>query len=355
MKKYLISRSEAQSLGLKRISYRTFEAKPPEIQQLINEALYILDNFGVPIEDKTARKLERMALAFLAVCDVKQSSDWSQAKSLNDDYALKTRDIIEYINKNFGEAISRGSYDDIRRKDLKHPALAEVIISDRPQSARNDPNRAWGINPEHISLTKAYTKENWETLVGKFLEGRITLKEQLAAKRELPRIPIHLPSGLKLEFGLGDHNQLQKAIIEEFLPRYGFGAKVIYLGDAENKFLHYDQVTAQEIGLATLSHEELPDVVAYSSTKNWLYLIEAVHSSGPMSPERLIALKSFLKNCTAFPIFITAFLDRPTFRKFVADIAWETEVWIASSPDHLIHFDGGKFLGPYQQTTEGAT
>lgn len=180
-------------------------------------------------------------------------------------------------------------------------------------------------------------------------------KEQLAAKRELPRIPIHLPSGIKLEFGPGEHNHLQKAIIEEFLPRYGFGAKVIYLGDAENKFLHYDQATAQEIGLAPLSHEELPDVVAYSSTKNWLYLIEAVHSSGPMSPERLMVLKPFLKNCTASPIFITAFLDRLTFRKFIADIAWETEVWIASSPDHLIHFDGEKFLGPYQQKIEGAS
>ena len=349
MKKYLLNRAEAQTLGIKGASYQTFEAKTPAVQQLINEALHILDHFGIPIEDKTARKLERMALTFLAVCDVKVSDDWVKAKSLDDGYALKTRDIIDYINANFAEKISRGSYDDIRRKDLKHPALAGVVISDRPKSARNDPNRAWAVNPAYIELIRAYSQDNWDSLVEKFLEGKTTLREQLAARRDLPRIPIQLPSGIELEFGPGKHNQLQKAIVEEFLPRYGFGAKVVYIGDTENKFLYYDEDTADEIGLATLAHEELPDVVAYSQEKNWLYLIEAVHSSGPMSPERIIALRPFLKNCTAEIIFVTAFIDRTTFRKFVADIAWETEVWIASSPDHLVHFDGEKFLGPYQQ------
>jgi len=353
MKKYLLNSTEAQALGIKGVSYQTFEAKTPEVQQLINEALHILDHFGIPIEDKTARKLERMALAFLAVCDVKVSDDWVKAKSLNDGYALKTRDIIDYINANFAESISRGSYDDIRRKDLKHPALAGVVISDRPKSARNDPNRAWTVNPSYIQLIRAYSQDNWDSRVEKFFEGKTTLREQLAVRRDLPRIPIQLPSGIELEFGLGEHNQLQKAIVEEFLPRYGFGANVVYIGDAENKFLYYDVDTAGEIGLATLAHEELPDVVAYSQERNWLYLIEAVHSSGPMSPERIIVLQPFLKNCTADIIFVTAFIDRATFRKFVADIAWETEVWIASSPDHLVHFDGEKFLGPYRQGLRG--
>ena len=349
MKRYLINSSVAQTLGIKGASYHTFDAKPSKVQQLINEALHILEHFGVPIEDKTARKLERMALAFLALCDVKTSQDWSKAKSLDDVYALKTREIIDYINAHFAENISRGSDDDIRRKDLKHPALAGVVISDRPESARNDPNRAWAVNPAYVELIRAYSQDNWESMVEKSFKGQTTLRAQLAAHRDLPRIPIQLPSGTELKFGLGEHNQLQKAIVEEFLPRYGFGAKVVYIGDAENKFLHYDEDTADTIRLATLAHEELPDVVAYSSKKNWLYLIEAVHSSGPMSPERIIALQPFLKSCTADIIFVTAFIDRATFKKFVADIAWETEVWIASSPDHLIHFDGEKFLGPYQQ------
>lgn len=249
----------------------------------------------------------------------------------------------------FSENISRGSYDDIRRKDIKHLILAGIVISDRPQSARNDPNRAWAVNPLYNQVIQAYLQENWSEVVNLFLDDKTLLRAQLAKDRNLPKIPIQFPSGNQLEFGLGEHNQLQKAIIEEFLPRYGFGAQVIYIGDAEDKFLHYDKETATKIGLATLAHEELPDIVAYSQEKNWLYLIEAVHSSGPMSPERILTLQTFLENCTAQIIFVTAFIDRSTFRKFVADIAWETEVWIASSPNHLIHFDGDKFLGPYQQ------
>ena len=101
MRKYLLNKAEAQTLGIKVASYQTFEAKTPEVQQLINEALHILDHFGIPVEDKTARKLERMALAFLAVCDVKVSADWIKAKSLDDGYALKTRDIITLIAKLF--------------------------------------------------------------------------------------------------------------------------------------------------------------------------------------------------------------------------------------------------------------
>ena len=93
---------------------------------------------------------------------------------------------------------------------------------------------------------------------------------------------------------------------------------------------------------------ELPDIVAYSKTKNWLFLIEAVHSSGPISPIRLLELKRLAKECTAEIVFVTAFLTRDTFRKFAPEIAWETEVWIADAPDHMVHFDGDKFLGPYK-------
>lgn len=345
---YLITKSDSLKLDKKRATYHTFDEKSPKTRVLINEAIHILDELGIPIEDKSPRRLERMALAFLALCDVKHSEEWQHAKSLHDTYFLKTRDIIAFINKNFNENISRGSYDDIRRKDLKHLILAGVVVSAFPESARNDPKRAWAINQTYIELIRAYNAIDWNNQSKTFMQGKRTLRDQLAGNRELSKIPITLPSGVSLEFGLGEHNQLQKAIIEQFLPRYGYGSTVIYVGDAEKKFLHYDQSTANDIGLSKLAHEELPDVIAFSQEKNWLYLIEAVHSSGPISPERIITLQPLLKKCTAATIYITAFLDRTTFRKFVADVAWETEVWIASDPDHVIHFDGEKFLGPYQ-------
>lgn len=344
---YLITKAEALKLKDKQPAYKTFDAKPPKIQLLINEAIHLLDSFGIPIDDKSSRNLERMALAFLALCDVKESGEWAQAKYLDDAYFLKTRDVIDYVNTHFGENLSRGSYDDIRRKDLKHPILAEIVVPAYPESARNDPKRAWAISAEYIGLIRSYKSLDWRSQLESFQAGKLALRDQLKSKRAIPKIPITLPSGEQLEFGLGEHNLLQKAIIEEFLPRFGFAAQVIYIGDAEDKFLHYDQSSADTLGLSRLDHSELPDIVAFSKQKNWLFLIEAVHSSGPISPERIITLRSFIKNCSVPIVYVTAFLDRVTFRKFLPDIAWETEVWIASDPDHMIHFNGDKFLGPY--------
>lgn len=103
------------------------------------------------------------------------------------------------------------------------------------------------------------------------------------------------------------------------------------------------------LGFFTLAHDELPDVIAFNYHKNWLYLIEVVYSSGPMSEERLLELKKALKNCKADLIFVTAFISKQDFRKYAADIAYETEAWTADNPDHLIHFNGEKFLGPYKK------
>ncbi|MCB0277851.1 MAG: restriction endonuclease, partial [Calditrichaeota bacterium] len=111
---------------------------------------------------------------------------------------------------------------------------------------------------------------------------------------------------------------------------------------------HLNKKKLEDLNFFEISHNEIPDIISYSKSKNWLYLIEAVHSSGPISELKLMELKKLTQNCSADIIFITAFLNKTTFRKFVSEIAWETEVWIADDPDHIIHFDGEKFLGPYQ-------
>lgn len=329
---------------------KTFANKTSKVQALINHTIFILDNFGVPIIGVTPRRLERMALAFLAVSDVKTLKDFKNAKNLKDNsHALKTRDIIEYVNKHFQEKISSGSYDDIRRKDLKYLVAAEIILKSNPNSATNDSTRGYGLSPIYAKLLTTYPKKKWSSITKTKLKGVKTLAETLKRKRTLNKIPVKLPKGKKLKFSLGLHNDLQKAIIEKFLPIYGFGAKVLYVGDTSDKYLHLEKTELVKLNFFEISHDELPDIIAYSEEKNWLYLIEAVHSSGAISEVRLLQLKKLTEKCTADIVFITAFLDRPTFRKFISDIAWETEVWIADNPDHLVHFNGDKFLGPYRK------
>lgn len=321
--------------------------KTKEIQDLINTSLYILESVGIPLQNKTERSLERMAMSFLAVAGLK--SKWPKEIEFRND-SLKTRDIITFINTNFDENISSGSYDDIRRKDLKLLVLADIVEnkSAKLESATNDPTRGYTLNSEFKDLLLKFNTKEWDKQLSKYLKKRKKLSEQLQRNRDLKKIPVELPNGKLLQLSFGDHNVLQKAIIEEFLPRFGSDCVVLYIGDTSKKILHIEENELKNLNFFELSHNEMPDIVAYSKENNWLYLIEAVHSSGPMSEIRLIELKKLLYKCKAELIFVTGFLTRNDFRKWTMDIAWETEVWIAENPDHLIHFNGHKFLGAYK-------
>jgi type II restriction enzyme len=318
--------------------------KSPNIIKIINEAIDILESVGIPITDKTERSVERMAMAFLAVANV--TGEWTQATSKKN---LKTRDIINFHNTYLEENISSGSYDDIRRKDLKLLVLAGLIINsaDNMNAATNDPTRGYSLESSLMELIKLYQTSDWHHALENYLTGKVSLKNQLARERDIEKIPVTFTTGEKFELSSGSHNVLQKLIIEEFLPRYGKGSHVLYLGDTANKLLYVDEEKLKSLKFFELSHDKLPDIIAYHAQNNWLYLIEAVHSSGSISETRLLELKKLTENCTADIVYVTAFLNRVEFKKWVSEIAWETEAWIADNPDHLIHFNGDKFLGPY--------
>jgi hypothetical protein len=320
--------------------------KSTSVKKLINEALEILQSVGVPLS-KTERGLERMAMCLLAVAGV--TKNWATAKGSKEGRHLKTREIIKFINEHYQEKISPGSYDDIRRKDLKLLVLADLIINsgEKPSAATNDPTRGNALHPDFKNLILSYKTGEWELKLKEFNQTRGNLSEILSRKRNIKKIPVKLPNGKPLELSLGEHNVLQKELIEQFLPRFGSDCEVLYVGDTANKILHIEREELEKLNFFELSHDELPDIIAYSRKNNWLYLIEAVHSSGPMSEIRVLELKKLLKKTKAELIFVTGFLTRLEFRKWMMEIAWESEVWIADNPDHLIHFNGHKFLGAY--------
>lgn len=329
------------------IDYLPKSKKTSHVKKLINEAIDILQQVGIPLTGISERGLEGMAMAFLAVAGV--TDKWASAAGSSQNRRLKTREIISFVNENYEENISSGSYDDIRRKHLKLPVVAGLIVNSGDKGrATNDPTRGYSIDEYFEKLVVSYGTKNWQSNLSAFNQDRVKLSDILARKRNLSLIPVKLPAGKSIVLSQGEHNHLQKAIIEEFLPRYGHGCEVLYVGDTSNKFLYLDKKGLEELKFFELSHDELPDVIAYNKEKNWLYLIEAVHSSGPISEVRLHELQKLLKDCPAELIFVTAFLSRETFRKWILKIAWETEVWIADNPDHLVHFNGHKFLGPFK-------
>lgn len=317
---------------------------PTKVKNLVFNILDVFQLIGIPV-DNTDRKLERMAKACLAVGKIKK--DFSEACSFEDGFT-RTRDIIVFENKYLGEDISPGSYDNIRRQDLKLLVEAGIVVnsSSTEDQATNNPSRGYGLSTSFANLLHSFGSSKWEILLNEFRKETKSLKEELERRRDLQTVPVTLPNGKIIVLSYGEHNDLQKAIIEVFLPLFGFGAEVLYVGDTKDKFLHLEKAELEKIKFFTLEHEELPDVVAYSREKNLLYLIEAYHSTGEWDEIRVRKVKRKLEEsgCTANVVFFTAFENKNIFKQKAKDIAWETEVWIADSPEHLVHFNGYKFL-----------
>jgi type II restriction enzyme len=314
------------------------------IEVRLEEARAALLAMGLP--ELTKRGETTRALAVLSCCGLKPEMPWNSAQDVRV-HSLTTRQIISFVNQYYGENIAAGSYDDVRRSWLKDPRNGNIVVINKPDSSQNDPTRAWGLSPIAAQVLRHVGTSAWESALINWFKNSGHLAAQMQQIRDLNRTEVSLPGGRVMQMGPGPHNELIKAIIEEFLPRYGYTPGVLYVGDAETRTIIKDEGTLREIGFFELNDGELPDVVAYSPSKNWLYLIEAVTSSGPISYSRREKFKLLLKDCKAELIFVTSFPDRQIMRRHLDDLAWETEVWLSSDPDHLIHLNGDKFLGPY--------
>lgn len=167
---------------------------------------------------------------------------------------------------------------------------------------------------------------------------------------------IILPGGKALNLSPGPHNDLQRACVNDFLGRFAPDAEVLYIADAAKKKGEegeardsIDRARLRELNVPDfIKGQKLVDIIAYSPSKKWLFLIEAVHSSNPLTPVRHHMLRQAMKDVKAGRVYVTAFQGKRDFRKEAAHISWETEVWIADAPDHLIHFNGDRFLGPHE-------
>ncbi len=326
------------------------KASLKKIAGMVAETLAALDALGIPMQDLSVRRREKMAKAVLALADLKPGIPWDQLKSSAEEHHLRSREVIAFLNAHWGEQIADSSYDDIRRKDLALPVEARIVIksASNPDANTNDGTRGFAIDATAAKVLRAIGTAQWPTLLNEYLTHRPALSVQFDRQRNLARVPVQMPNGLSLSLSAGAHNTLQKDIIEKFLPIFGFESELLYVGDTEKKNLFLNEARLSSLKFFELKHDKLPDVVAYSQSKNWLYLVEAVTTANPITELRRKTLLDLTHACTADVILITAFPDRATYRKFAHEIAWETEVWIADSPEHMIHFNGDKFLGPYR-------
>lgn len=257
--------------------------------------------------------------------------------------------IIQFIHKQYGIRYAPNTRETIRDEAVKHFTEAGLLVRnpDDPSRPTNSGKTVYQIEPQALKLIRNFESAEWTTRLADYTANQEEIRRELDRRRTLARVPVTLPSGETITLSPGGQNPLIRKIVEEFCPRFVSHGVVAYIGDAESKFQQLDIRYLEGLGISIRSPAKMPDVIVHDASRNWLVLVEAATSAGPVDGKRRKELKDLFKGCSAGLVFVTAFLSRDSMRRFLNQISWETEVWVAEAPDHLIHFDGERFLGPY--------
>ncbi len=312
------------------------------IERKIDEALTVLKLLGFP----RAQQNERSALTLLALLGLTPTLSWKDATAP----LIGITPMMQFAAKHYDKPYAPNTRETFRRQTVHQFLQAGLVVSnpDEPERPINSPKWVYQITPEALRLLSLFGGRRWLLALEEYLSSVGLLSEKYSQLRTMARIPLTINSGAHITLSPGGQNILIAKIVNEFDPRFTHGGTQLYVGDAENKFAHFDREAFDRIGLKLEPHGKIPDVVTLDTEMNWLFLIEAVTSHGPIDPKRKAELTELFEKTGLGLIFVTAFLTRKSFLSFLQSLAWETEVWLAESPDHLIHFDGERFLGPYK-------
>lgn len=305
----------------------------------LETAKSLLKQIGMPVKQQS----RMCALTLLAMANVRKNTPWSKATNK----WIRIHDIIAFAAKCYGIAYAENSRESFRKQAL-HSFRTAALIEDNGL-ATNSPNYRYRLTDEFLKVVQEQFNKSTASKQGvalqRFMSDHESLSEIYASKKQMQKMPVRI-NQQEFTFSPGKHNELQKAIIEEFATRFAPNSECLYVGDTIQKDLVKNVEKLSELGFEITLHDKMPGVVLYREDKNWIYFIESITSVGPMDPKRIVEIEAMTKNVTAGKIYISAFADFSTFRKFSEQLAWETEVWIADMPDHMIHLNGDKFLGP---------
>ncbi len=314
---------------------------PVVVENRLAEGIAVLRELGLP----RAQQNERSALTLLTLLGLGPEAAWSTAT----DSLLGVNEMMDLFAERYGRRYAPNTRETVRRQTLHQFLAAGLVLKnpDDPNRPVNSPHNRYQVEPGVLALLRSRGTPEWEAALKTHLASVEALKTRYAREREMAKIPVTLPSGEEVPLSPGGQNVLIEKIVHEFCPRFTPGGRVLYLGDAAGKWTHFEREELETLGVSVEEHGKMPDVVVHHAEKGWLVLVEAVTSHGPVDPKRVLELKELFAGSSAGLVLVTAFLDRRAMVRYLSEIAWETEVWVADAPEHLIHFDGERFLGPY--------
>jgi hypothetical protein len=307
----------------------------------IANALKILVSLGLP----RAQQNERSALSLLALLDLRPARKWSEAQNP----LMGITPIMDWIKQHYKKTYAPNTRETVRRQTMHQFVDAGIALynPDKPDRPVNSPAAVYQIEPSTLDLLKSFDTKKWHDNLAAYLTKSQTLAARYAKERKQNLIPVQIARDKKINLSPGEHSELIRAIIEDFGARFVPGGVLIYAGDTGEKWGYFDAALLSKLGIDVDSHGKMPDVVLYYPDRKWLLLIESVTSHGPVDGKRHAELARLFAKSSAGLVYVTAFPNRAIMGRYLGEIAWETEVWVADAPSHLIHFNGERFLGPY--------
>ncbi|OQA18190.1 MAG: Type-2 restriction enzyme AplI [Chloroflexi bacterium ADurb.Bin360] len=308
----------------------------------IEAALKILASLGLP----RAQQNERSALCLLALLDLTPGKPWAQAANP----LIGITPIMKWARQHYDKDYAPNTRETVRRQTIHQFIEAGLVLynPDKLDRPVNSPQTVYQIEAAALALLRTFGAPEWRDNLTTYLAERETLASRYAMAREQERIPIEISPGKKITLSPGEHSELIRTIIENFAPRFAPGSVLVYVGDTGEKWGYFDATLLAELGVKVDPHGKMPDVVLHYTAKNWLLLVESVTSHGPVDSKRHAELSRLFVESKVGLVYVTAFPNRAIMGRYLSEIAWETEVWVADAPSHLIHFNGERFLGPYR-------
>ena len=307
----------------------------------LKSAHQILVSLGLP----RAQQNERSALCLLALLNLTPGKPWSNAESP----LVGITPIMDWAREHYDKDYAPNTRETVRRQTMHQFCDAAIALynPDQPDRPVNSPKAVYQIEPAALSLLRTFGTPAWHDALTDYLTERETLVARYAKERKQNRIPVTIAPGKEITLSPGEHSELIRAIIEDFAPRFAPGSVLVYAGDTGDKWGYFDAPLLADLGVDVESHGKMPDVVLHYTARDWLLLVESVTSHGPVDGKRHAELANLFADSTAGLVYVTAFPSRALMSRYLGEIAWETEVWVADAPSHLIHFNGARFLGPY--------
>lgn len=307
----------------------------------IEAAHQIIISLGLP----RAQQNERSALCLLALLNLTPGTAWADAQNP----LVGITPIMDWAREHYDKEYAPNTRETIRRQTMHQFCDAGIALynPDKPDRPVNSPKAVYQVEPAALALLRTFGTPAWHESLAAYLAERETLVARYAMEREQNRIPVEIAPGREITLSPGEHSELIRAIIADFAPRFAPGSVLVYAGDTGDKWGYFDAPLLAGLGVDVDSHGKMPDVVLHFTAKNWLLLIESVTSHGPVDGKRHAELAKLFAGSAAGLVYVTAFPNRAIMSRYLGEIAWETEVWVADAPSHLIHFNGVHFLGPY--------